>query len=162
MIYRLSILAIFLLAIGHSLAAAQSSELTVYSLQEALAKAQAEEKKVLIDVFAEWCPYCRRMHTEVYTDPAVIEALNSHFVLVKVNIESENEIEYRGQTMTERQFSRAMQSTSVPTTLFMDADGEVLGLQPGAIPSDVFSRLLRFVGSDAYLSVSFNDFTDSR
>lgn len=127
-------------------------------LDKALAAAKEDGKKVLIDVYAEWCPYCEKMHTEVYTETDIIEAVNAHFHLVKINIESDNEVNYLGNRMAEKEFAKMLNSSSLPTTFFMNADGELLGMQPGLLPADVFEDLLTFVGTDAFESVSFEEY----
>lgn len=136
----------------------QSNSPQNYSLKEALEIAKESDKKVLIDVYAEWCPYCQEMHSEVYTDSRVIDIIESNFILVKINIESEEMVNYLGTEMTEREFALALQSTSTPTTYFMQGDGSLLGKQPGKIPAEMFSNLLKFVGSDAYLNQTFDEF----
>lgn len=127
-------------------------------LDTALESAKESGKKVLIDVYAEWCPYCEKMHTEVYTETDVIEAVNEYFYLVKINIESENEVNFLGNRMTEIEFAKMLNSSSLPTTYFMNSDGELLGMQPGLLPADVFEDLLTFVGSDSFESLSFEEY----
>lgn len=128
------------------------------ALDSALKSASENGKKVLIDVYAEWCPYCEKMHTEVYTQTDVIDAVNEHFYLVKINIESKNEVNYLGNRMAESEFAKMLNSSSLPTTFFMNGEGDLLGMQPGLLPADVFEDLLNFVGSDAFESLSFEEY----
>lgn len=135
-----------------------AQSLNPLDLDRALDYANQNDKKVLIDVYAEWCPYCERMHNEVYTETGVIEAVNEYYYLVKINIESDNKVKFQGREYTERDFSAMLNSTSLPTTFFMTGEGELLGMQPGLLPADVFEDLLHFVGSDAYESSTFDEF----
>lgn len=156
------LLTIILVSAASLSASAQEKELTSYPLQDALELAGENDKKVLIDVYAEWCPYCGRMHSETYTDSDVIDTINSYFVLVKINIESDSKLNYLGQDFTEQQFSAYLQNSSLPTTYFMEPNGDLLGMQPGLIPADMFSLLLEFVGADIYKTQSFEDFRNSK
>lgn len=142
-------------------AVSYSQSLKPMALDTALESAVENGKKVLIDVYAEWCPYCEKMHTEVYTKSDIIDAVNEHFYLVKINIESENEVNYLGNRMAESEFAKMLKSSSLPTTYFMNGDGELLGMQPGVLPADVFEDLLNFVGSDAFESLSFEQYRNS-
>ena len=149
-------LTFLLLAATATVSVGQS--LSPTALDKALESAKESGKKVLIDVYAEWCPYCEKMHTEVYTETDVIAAVNKHFYLVKINIESQNEVNYLGNRMTESEFAKMLKSSSLPTTFFMNSSGELLGMQPGLLPADVFEDLLTFVGTDSFESISFEEY----
>lgn len=135
-----------------------SQTLRPTNLESALESARESGKKVLIDVYAEWCPYCERMHTEIYTEEEVINAVNEHYYLVKINIESDNKVNYLGSEMAEKEFAEMLRSTNLPTTYFMNGEGELLGKQPGVIPADVFEDLLYFVGSNAFENLTFEEY----
>jgi thioredoxin-related protein len=145
-----------------SLAAAQLSSVEPVSLEEALKIAPAEDRKILVDVYAAWCPYCQRMESNVYTDEAVLEAISEHFVWVRINVESDQKVNYHGTEMTEAEFARALDNENVPTTYFLNKEGAIVGVQPGYLAEDVFSNLLNFIGSDAFLSQSFDEYLEQR
>ncbi|HMB99021.1 MAG TPA: thioredoxin fold domain-containing protein [Balneolaceae bacterium] len=132
----------------------------IMELEEAMETAKLEDKKVLLDVFAVWCPYCRKMHNDVYPNESVSEAVNDHFILVHIDIESQEKVTFLDKNITQAQFANALRSQSTPTTYFMNHDGEILGHQPGLLSADVFESLLRYVGSDAYLDQSFEEYSD--
>lgn len=131
------------------------------SLEEALKRAPETGKKILVDVYATWCPYCQRMHSEVYPSEKVVEAISEHFLLVRIDVEGSEEVNYLGETMTESEFAQALDNQNVPTTYFLNQEGAILGVQPGYLEPDVFSSLLQFVGSDAYLNQSFSEYNQS-
>jgi len=57
-----------------------------YSYDEALKKAKAEGKIVLIEGYLPYCRWCIRMDREVMVEPEVKEMLDKYFVLVKMNL----------------------------------------------------------------------------
>lgn len=128
------------------------------SVEEALERAEEEEKLILIDVFAPWCPYCQRMQEEVYPDSHVEEAIDTYFLPVRISVESEDPVRFMNREFTQAEFARALRYQNVPTTYFMNARGEVVGQQPGYLPEEVFTSLLRYVGSGAYETQSFEEF----
>lgn len=141
---------------------AQQERIKPISLDEALTRASQENKKILIDVYASWCPYCQRMHSNVYTNDDVLNAISDHFLWVKINVESEDMVTYKGSEFTEAQFARALENENVPTTYFMNDEGAIIGVQPGYLEAEVFSNLLNYIGSDAFLSQSFDNFRSSK
>jgi len=142
-------------------AEAQNSTAEPTTLEQALKLAPETGKKILVDVYATWCPYCKRMHSEVYPSDEVTEAISDHFLLVKIDVDGTEEVNYLGEVMTEAEFARALDNQNVPTTYFLNGEGAILGVQPGYLEPDVFSSLLKFVGSDAYLDQTFSEFNQS-
>ena len=51
---------------------------------QAVALAQSEQRPMLIDFGAEWCPPCKKFEVETFTDARIVEEL-SRFVLLKVD-----------------------------------------------------------------------------
>lgn len=159
---RSSIVLITIILLSPVYLLAQNAEIKPITLEEALIRASQEDKKILIDVYASWCPFCQRMHSDVYTDNNVLSAISDHYLWVKINVESEDMVTYMGSEFTEAQFARALDNENVPTTYFMNDEGAIIGAQPGFLEAEVFSNLLNYIGSDAFLSKSFDEFRNSR
>jgi thioredoxin-related protein len=162
----MKIVFISLLLLCSTLAIAQESfteesALEWYSMQEAQKLAKDNNKKVLIFGDALWCGYCKRMKSEVYPDSAVISAVQKYFYPVLLDSDSEKLITFNGTELAETELARAFRLRGTPTHYFIGSDGRVLGQQPGFIPADIFEKLLSFVGSDAYLNQSFDDYEKS-
>ena len=50
-----------------------------YSLEEAVALQKKKPKKIFIDMYTDWCGWCKRMDATTFTDPAVSAYLNENF-----------------------------------------------------------------------------------
>jgi thioredoxin-related protein len=131
------------------------------NLEKAQEQALEAQKKVMIFAEAEWCTYCKRMHKEVFPKPAIQDSLYKYFYPVRVDIESKESIIFNGREYTQQMLSRKFRITSTPTLLFFDKEGEVIGLQPGYLPPDIFSGLLAYVGSDQYNNISFKEYLEN-
>lgn len=59
-------------------------------LELAVARAQAEGKRILLEIGGEWCGWCHRLDAFIREHPAVTEALTEGFLMVKVNFSREN------------------------------------------------------------------------
>ncbi|MEX2573224.1 MAG: thioredoxin fold domain-containing protein [Balneolaceae bacterium] len=127
-------------------------------VERALRLASQNDKLILIDVYAEWCPYCQRMQEEVYPDDSVGALIRKYFIPVRINTESDEPVNYLGNAFTHAEFATALNNQGVPTIYFMNQQGEVVGQQPGFLPVDVFSSLLEYVGSGAFENQTFEEF----
>ena len=67
---------------------------------EALKKAKSSKKIVFVDLYAEWCVPCRIMDANTYTDPTVASILNTRFVPVKLDVDSQDTIVCDGKRKT--------------------------------------------------------------
>lgn len=133
----------------------------VYTMQEAQSLASENGKKVLVEVYAVWCGYCRKMAAETHPDAKVKQTIDELFYLVRLDAESDKEVVFNGQTMTESELAAAFGVSSFPTTVFVDTNGDPLGYQPGFMDATTYSFLTSYVGSDAYKTQSFEDYVSS-
>lgn len=76
--------------------------------------AEKEDKMVLLNLWATWCHWCRVMNETSYSDPEIIDFINSNFVPVQVNIDRRPDIAER------------YNFGGSPTTAFLTPDGEVV------------------------------------
>jgi len=66
-----------------------------YNLESA-ADANKEVKKfIFIDIYTDWCGWCKKMDQSTFLDSAVVSYMNEHFYAVKMNAESKDPIAYK-------------------------------------------------------------------
>jgi thioredoxin-related protein len=123
-------------------------------------ESRATGRPVLVDVYTDWCGWCKRMKADVYTKPEVRDYLEDHFVMIELNAESSDPARYEGKAYTSRSLAARFGVSGYPTTVFLRAGGDHLVSVPGYLESARFLQVLRFIG-DGYMEkgVSFQDFT---
>src|SRR5215213_10467252 len=87
--------------------------------EEALARAQEEDKPILLSVGYSACHWCHVMERESFEDPETAAYMNEHFVSVKVDREERPDVDAI--------YMEAVQSITGhggwPMTVFLDPDG---------------------------------------
>ena len=132
------------------------------TFDEGVTLARQQGKKVVVDVYTDWCTWCKKMDQETYTDRLVTQALQDHFILIKLNAESSDPVTFNGETMTEAQFAQAAGVTGYPTTLFFDEHLKPITVVPGYAPPERFAQILRYFGQNHYKTTQFQDFLSQR
>ena len=92
----------------------------------ALTQARAEHKHVLLDLGANWCVWCHRLHHTLHTDAAVARALNDDYVLVLVDV-NHRDGNKRNDAVNDR-YGKPMDQ-GLPVLVVLDADGRQLTTQ---------------------------------
>jgi len=85
----------------------------------AFARAQAENKPILLDIGAVWCHWCHVMDRESYEDPEMAAIINQHYVAVKVDRDERPDVDARYQAAV----SAISGQGGWPLTGFLTPDG---------------------------------------
>jgi len=100
--------------------------------QTALENAKKEGKPLFVMLYADWCPHCNLMKTEVLSDPTVMDFLNKNFVCTYKNIEKEEGIALKNKFNTK----------SLPTFLFIDNNETLIYALKGEMKKPEFQNEL--------------------
>lgn len=124
-----------------------------------LQEARAAGRPVLVDVYTDWCGWCRRMDAQVYSRPEILDYLSKTFVAVKLDAEAQDPARYEDRAFTSRTLAARFGVSGYPTTIFLRPDGTHLVNVPGYVDADRFLLMLRYIG-DGHMDrgVAFQDF----
>src|ERR1039457_247784 len=87
--------------------------------EAAFARAEAENKPILLDIGAVWCHWCHVMDRESYENPEMAERINRLFVPVKVDRDERPDVDARYQAAV----SAISGQGGWPLTAFLTPDG---------------------------------------
>lgn len=136
------------------------------NLKELAPKMNSESKPVLMDLYTNWCYWCKVMDKKTYTNSKVIAYVNEHFYAVKFDAESKEVVEWKNKQYTYNEAYKindfAMYITSgqpgFPTTvIFPDEKSEPVAVSGYMEPKEI-EPILKYFGDGAYKKESFNDF----
>lgn len=133
----------------------------IYSMDDAQSLAKQHGKKVVVEVYAVWCGFCRKMAAETHPTEIVKKTVDDLFYLVRVDAESDRQVIFNGETMTESELAASFGVSSFPTTVFVDTNGDPLGFQPGFMDAQMYSNLLSFVGTESYKTETFEEYVNN-
>ena len=149
--------------VGGSVPAHAQINVPPESFEDVIAEAQAQNKPILVEIYAPWCPYCQRMQEEVYSNETVREYLDETFTYVRLNSDTTaGTHQYRDRTLSTKELASVLGARGVPTTTFLNPDGSPIARQPGFIERPQFLNIIRYVGSGAYEDQSFQAFTNEQ
>jgi thioredoxin-related protein len=121
----------FLLAAGAAIACAQGIGWGS-DLGSATAEAKRTGKVIMVDVYTDWCGWCKRLDADTYTNARVIEGAKQ-FVALKLNPEKSD---------SEARFARKYGVSGYPTILFVEADGTLVNKVVGYVDAPAFAAVL--------------------
>ncbi len=153
---------LLLITVSTSVMAQEKTAFTYKKLEQAQNLAKQDGKKVVLDMYASWCGFCKRMVSEVYVDKSVGTTMDAYYHFVRVDIESDELVTYNGRSFSMKELAGGFGVRSTPTYVFIDNDGKIIGAQPGFMPVPMFNLVLSFVGSDAYKTQKFDDFSKGK
>ncbi len=114
-------------------AALKATALEFLPLEQALAQAKVRGKPVLVDFSAIWCPTCRVLHAEVFTNATVKSTITTGFVLARVDYEAPEA----------RAFMQRYDVQGFPSLLVLSAEGELVRRVPVSLDPATLSASLR-------------------
>lgn len=132
--------------------------ITWHKFDEGMALAAKENKKVLVDVYTDWCVWCKKMDKEVYTDGQIAKIIEKDYVAVKFNPEGQEVVTLNNEHLNGSLFTQAMGVSGYPSTLIFGADGKPITKIDGFQEAKEFATLLTFIGGDHFKSKSFQQF----
>lgn len=99
--------------------------------QQAIDKAKKENKYIFLDAYASWCGPCKMMKHKTFTDKAVGDFYNKHFICVALDMEKGE-----GPALAEKYSVEAY-----PTLIYFHPDGKLIGKAMGFRKSKEFLEM---------------------
>jgi thioredoxin-related protein len=139
------------------------------TFKEAQEEMKKQPKPLLIDIYTDWCGWCKHMIKTTYSDPNVASYINTYFYPVQFNAETHDTIEYNGEKYVNRSSEKKSphdlaikflgQSLSYPSTVFVANNYQFNLLSQGYLETKKIEPLLVFIVENAFRTASFDDFS---
>lgn len=155
-------------------AAASAAPVKWMSFEEAVEKSKTEKRKIFIDVYTDWCGWCKVMDKNTFTDPQIAKLLNEKYYPVKFDAEQSGDITFRGTTFKfvpfgnkgAHQLAMALLNNqmSYPNFVFLDEEFRIVPIfdnstsVPGYRKPEEFHIFLSFVAGDFFKKANVQEY----
>jgi thioredoxin-related protein len=123
-------------------------------------------KPILVDVYTDWCGWCKVMDRETYEKESVVNYINEHYYAVKLNAESKDSLEWGDKKYGYNQENKSNElavyllygQMSFPTTVFLPAINAQPAPLAGFLKPKELESPLKFFGDGEYKTKTFQEF----
>jgi thioredoxin-related protein len=145
-----------------------AQEVEWLTFEEAIALNKKQPKKIIVDVYTDWCGYCKIMDKNTFADSVVAVYMNTAYYPVKFNAEQSgdvtlNETTYKFVAQGARGYHELaaallQNQLSYPSIVFLDEQTRIIHIQKGFVQAKPFDEIIKFIGGDHYKSVTWDVF----
>ena len=132
------------------------------TLSEAIELNMKEPRKFLVDVYTDWCGWCKRMDATTFSNEKIAKYLNEHFYAVKFNAEMRDSLilgdrTYHFVDQGRRGYHEVASiltkgRLSYPTIVYLDEELRHIEVEPGYKTAEQLSERLIFYNEEQYNS----------
>lgn len=146
----------------------QNQRVKWYTWEEAMEKSKVQKRKFVVDVYTQWCGWCKRMDQTTFENDAVVSYLNSHYYPIKFDAETKADIDFNGKTY--RFVKNGMRGyhelaaeitrgrLSYPTIVFLDENLDVIQSIPGYREPLEFEQIITYFGTNSHKKVPWEKY----
>lgn len=141
------------------------------TFEDAVAASKVAPKKLFIDLYTDWCGWCKVMDKKTFSKAEIAAYVNENYYPVKFNAEQKENVEFDGHTFKfvasgrngyhELAATLTQGKLSYPMGVFMDEELRILTLLPGFQEPKFFDTVIKYFGGDNHKKVSWEDWQKS-
>lgn len=138
------------------------------NFKEAQELNKKQPKPFLVDIYTDWCGWCKHMMKTTYSNPNLASYINTFFYPVKFNAETKDTIEYNGKiykptspapkTAHELAVKFLGNSLSYPSTIFISNNFEYNLLSQGYLEDKKIEPLLIYTLENVFKTTPYEEF----
>ncbi|MGB3617405.1 MAG: DUF255 domain-containing protein [Catalinimonas sp.] len=153
---------------ARTLPPAKGEAINWVTFEEAIELNKKEPKKIFLDVYTDWCGWCKQMDKTTFSDSDVARYVNQNYYAVKFDAEGKDPITFKGRTFgfvaSGRRGYHELAATlmngrmSYPTTVYLDEEMNLLQAVPGYAKADEFLKIVSYFGGDHFKQTPWEEY----
>ncbi len=157
-----------ILIISSSFDTAVEEKINWVTWEEAVELNKTNPKKLFVDVYTDWCGWCKRMDKSTFSDPEIIKYMNENFHAIKFNAEQKEDISWNGNTFkfvkSGRRGAHELASALLdgrlgyPSFVLLDEDFARIMISPGFKKPEQLEKELVFAKEEKYKVLNWEDY----
>ena len=136
------------------------------SLQQAEESYKKQQKPILIDLYTDWCGWCKVMDKQTYANKQVAAYIMDKFYPVKLNAEQRQAIQFGGKTFQFNSNYRTHEfaiyltrgQLSYPTTVIIPGTGKMPQAIAGFLKPKDIEPIVKYFGEGQFEKIPFTEF----
>lgn len=154
--------------------AAQETEIewaSIDTLDLVLQDSANNKKHFFIDVYTDWCGWCKKMDASTFKDPEIVRIMNAYFIPVKFDAEQKESIQFSGREFkfvdngrrgyNELAVALLQSKMSYPTMVLLNEKVQMIQPLPGYKTAADLKPILLYIGEGHYKTVSYPEYLES-
>lgn len=161
-------LSIFTIISTTSWKSAETPEVKWLTFEEAIDLHEENPKKLLIDLYTDWCGWCKVMDKNTYGKSEIASYINDNFYAIKFNAEQKESVEFNGHTFKfipsgrrgvhELAAALTKNKLSYPTTVFLDEELRIIQPISGYLKPNEMEPILLYIGDNYFKNTKWEEF----
>lgn len=139
------------------------------TFEEAIAKSEKNPKKIIIDIYTDWCKWCKVMDNNTFDNSVIAKYINDNYYAVKFNAESTKPVKFDGNEFkNQNRGSRSPHDLAIallngklgyPSYVFMNEKHEIITVVQSYLPPEKFEPMIEYINKELYVNgPSYEDF----
>jgi thioredoxin-related protein len=130
------------------------------TIGEAVEKSKTEKRKIYIDIYTDWCGWCKHMDSTTFVTPAVANYINEHYYAVKFNAEQTGDVVFKDKTYRfKKEGNRGYHELAAewlnnrftfPTAVFLDENLNSIQPISGYLDGAKMEAILNYFGTNSH------------
>jgi thioredoxin-related protein len=136
--------------------------------EEAVAANTKQPKKIFVDVYTDWCGWCKKMDVSTFKEPAIVDMMNKNFYAVKLNAEQKESIVWQNQEFKwmpggrngahKLAYELLDGQFSFPSFVMLDSEFKRIAISPGYKQGEALLKELRYASEEVYKTTPWDKY----